>query len=119
MMQFRIWSEMIQSGMHASYSDPPKSSMFQRAGGKDTPKRKPDSVAEIAAQAASQAIAATLTPKASCSLGVSPGRVIENQSKCYRQISEINNLKSSGVLSSEEYEAEKQAVMKALKCLPQ
>lgn len=89
MMQFRIWSEMLQSGMHASYTDPPNSSMFQRAGGKDTPKRKSENVAEIVAQATSQAIAATLTPKPSSSLGASPGRVIDNRSKCYRQLSEI------------------------------
>ena len=60
---------MIQSGTHSSYTDPPKSLLFQRAGGKDTLKRKCESVAEIAAQVASQAIASTLTAKTSCSLG--------------------------------------------------
>ena len=116
MMQLRIWSEMIQSGMHKSYSDPPTSSMFQRAGGKVIPKRM--SVSDIAVHAATQ-IASTLTPKAGCSPETSPGRVIENRSKCYRQLSELNNLKSSGVLSLEEYEAEKKAVMNSLKNLSQ
>lgn len=107
-MQLRIWSEMIQSGMHSSYTDPPKNSMFQRAGGKDTPKRKSsETMAEIAAHVASQAVASTLTPKAGSSAGTSPGRVIESRSKCYRQLSELNNLKASGVLSFEEYQAEK------------
>ena len=108
-MQLRILSEMIQCGMHASYTDPPKNSMFQRAGGKDTPKGKLESVAEITAHVASQAVASTLTPKASCYVGTSPGRVIENCSKCYCQLSELNNLKSSGVLSLEENEADKKS----------
>lgn len=119
MMQLRIWSEMIQSGMHKSYKDPPTSSMFQRAGGNDTPKRKSATVADIAAHAATQAIASTLTQKAGCSPGTSPGRIIENRSKCYRQLSELNQLKASGVLSPEEYEFEKEAVMKSLKNLSQ
>ena len=31
-MQLRIWAEMINSGMHLSTSDPPNTSMFNRAG---------------------------------------------------------------------------------------
>ena len=94
-----LWSEMIVSGMHSSYT--PKSSMFQRVEGKETPNRKSESVAEMAAQVASQAIAYTLTPRAtSSSLGASPGRVIENRSKCYRQ---LTGTEQSGVLSPEEY----------------
>ena len=73
------------------------------------PKRKLESVAEMAVQVASQAIASTLSPKLSCSPGASPGRAIENCSKCYRQLSELSNLKSSGVLTLEEYEAEKKS----------
>ena len=90
-MQLRIW--YVQSGIHSSYTDPPK---FQRAGGKDTPKRKSsETMAETAAHVASQAVASNLTPKASSSAGTSPGRDIESCSKCYRQLSELNNLKAS------------------------
>ena len=115
-MQYQIWSEMITSVLHASRDDPPKSTVFQRAGGKVTPRRKSESAADVL-QAASKAIASALTPKAVSSADSSPGKVIENRSKCYKQLGELKNLKTSGVLSQEEFEAEKQAVMEVLKKL--
>ena len=44
----------------------------------------------------------------------SPVKAIESWSKLYKQLSELNNLKSIGVLSEEEYTCEKQAIMKLL-----
>ena len=44
-------------------------------------------------------------------------RSIENRSKCYKQLSERNDLKVAGVLTEEEYVAEKSAIMNALKKL--
>ncbi len=76
------------SGLHASHDDPPKSKMFQRAGGKETPRRKSESATDIALQAASQAIASALTPKALSSPASSPGKLIENHSKCYKHLAE-------------------------------
>ena len=43
--------------------------------------------------------------------GCSPVRAIENRSKLYKQLNELSNLKSSGVLSDQEYLSEKQAIM--------
>ena len=31
-MQYRIWAEMINSGIYSSMEDPPSTSMFKRAG---------------------------------------------------------------------------------------
>ena len=33
MMQFRIWSEIVNGGMHKSMTEPQSSTMFNRAGG--------------------------------------------------------------------------------------
>lgn len=118
-MQYRIWSEMLESGLHTSYDHSPQTTMFQRAGGKETPRRRSESATEMAVQAASQAIASALTPKVISSPSSSPGKVIDNRSKCYKQLGELKNLRSSGVLSQEEYESEKQAVMDVLKKLSQ
>ena len=112
-MQYRIWAEMITSGLHTSYDDPSNSTMFKRAGGKEAPRRS-DGAADVL-QAASQAITSVLTPKLTAD--GSPGKLIDNQSKCYKQLGELKNLKTSGVLSQEEYEVEKQAVMDILKKL--
>ena len=50
-------------------------------------------------------------------LGTSPAKLIDNRTKCYKQLSELNNLKQSGLLSKEEYHAEREAVMEILKKL--
>ena len=49
--------------------------------------------------------------------GHSPARVIENRSRCYKQLTELKNLQVNGILTSEEYASEREAVMASLKSL--
>ena len=44
----------------------------------------------------------------------SPGKFIENQSKLYKQLSELKNLKGCGVLDDDEYVAEEATIMDLL-----
>ena len=60
-------------------------------------------------------LASALTPKTPVSSAAvasrvrdSPAKVIENRSKCYRQLAELKNLMESGLLSEEEYTSERQ-----------
>ena len=105
-MQYRIWTEMKAGRLHDSMTTPPETSMFVRAGG-TTPK-KAATVNDTMSQTLSQ-IASALTPKpvaaatAACRVGDSPAKVIDNRSKCYRQLAELKNLMESGLLSEEEY----------------
>ena len=115
-MQYQIWAEMKSGGLHDSMTTHPATSMFVRAGG-TTPK-KVASVPDPMSQAICQ-LASALTPKASsttpaCRVGDSPAKVIENRSKCYRQLAELKNLMETGLLSEEEYTSERQAVMDTL-----
>ena len=130
-MQYRIWSEVYANGMHTDLDSPPTNSMFKRAGsGTGTPstkKKQTDStspeMAEALTQAASEvssAIVAAFTPKSavpSTSTCVSPAKVIENRSRCYKQLSDLQSLRSQGLLSEEEYVREKDAIMGLLKKL--
>ena len=100
-MQYRIWSEMIAGGMHGSTSEPPATSMFMRAGGANSKKT-------------SVAVTPTSGSKPS---GDSPAKVIDNRSKCYKQLGELKSLKESGLLSDEEYTTERAAIMSTLKKL--
>ena len=117
-MQLRIWAEMINSGMHVSIVDAPNTSMFNRAGG-TTPSKKdqPPPVAQALADAAST-IASAISPgipvKAT-STSQSPGKIIESRSKLYKQLSELRNLHSSGVLTEEQYQTEKECILGFLK----
>ena len=95
-MQFCIWSEMIQGGIHSSLTDcRPTSSMFVWAGGKNGAgrKKKDGSIAGIgeivkeAAVAISSAFSSqpSLQPSSGNPLGSSPAKLIDSHSKCYKQ----------------------------------
>ena len=125
-MQFRIWVEMHNGGLHPSLDEPPTTTMFARAGGGQGTKKKPSaSTNDPLTQAISQLAAAiipSITPTSShtgrgAHLETSPAKLIDNRTKCYKQLSELSNLKESGLLSDEEYYAEREAIMEVLKKL--
>jgi hypothetical protein len=109
-MQYRIWAEMITGGIYSSYDNPPSSSMFTGAGGgTTTPKKKSSDMNESLSDIA-KCLCNVLSPP-----GTSPAKAIDSRSKCYKQLTELNNLRISGVLDEDEYIAEKNAVMTILK----
>ena len=115
-MQYRIWAEMHAGGFHPSLEEAPTNSMFLRAGGA-TPQRR--STADIVSQTITQLTPQVLstptsTPTVSSS---SPARMIDNRSKCYKQLSEIKNLNQAGILSDKEYSTEREAIMEVLKSI--
>ena len=120
-IQYRIWAEMYTSGFHKSLQDPPTNSMFVKAGNGEKPtKGKGMAISEAFIQMARDISTALSPASASCGKPPptsSPGRLIDARSKCYKQLSELHNLKSSGILSEEEYLVEKSAVMANLKLL--
>ena len=126
-----IWSELHANGMHTDLDKPPNNSMFKRAGANtpSTKKKQSDSTSPEMAQALTQAaiqvssaIVAAFTPQSaavssgpSTSQGISPAKIVDNRSKCYRQLSDFQNLRSQGLLSDEDYSHEKDAIMGILK----
>lgn len=121
-MQLRIWAEMLVSGMYSSRDNPPNTTMFTRASGHSKKPREESPSADSVTKAftdAACAITNVLSPKSNAILqnssGCSPVKTIESRSKLYKQLGELNNLKSSGVLTLEEYLSEKQAIMNLLK----
>ena len=105
-MQYRIWAELLSGGVYSSTSEAPtQSTMFMRAGTGGAPKRKSHGVA----------IAQATSSPGSSSAGTSPAKLIENRSKCYKQLADLNNLKQSGLLSDSEYASEREAIMNTLK----
>ena len=62
MMQFRIWPETVNGGMHKSMTEPPLSTMFNRAGGTATSASKKSGHGDVVTEAVSQ-ITAALVPK--------------------------------------------------------
>ena len=79
-MQFRIWAEMHNGGLHPSLDEPP-TSMFTRAGGGQATKKKPSvSANDPLSQAISQLAAAlspSITPSSShAGRGAALGKVL-------------------------------------------
>ena len=114
-MQVRIWAELVIAGMHRSLDEPPQgNSMFERVGsggGATKSVTKEPSVAKVVYDAAS-AISSAFSPKTVPSLNTgSPAKLIESRSKLYKQLSELQNLKSMGVLTDTEYIEEKETIM--------
>ena len=109
-MQFRLWSEMNVGGLHNSLDDPPNTSMFLRVGGSS--QSRTNRTADDLTKAVTQ-IASALKPTVTFS-STSPAKVIENRSKCYKQLSELQNL---SLLSDTEYYGEHDAIMSSLKKL--
>ena len=95
LMQYRIWSEMVANGMHTDLDNPPVSSMFKRAGSSPQSSSSRPDVAKAFTDAASS-IAAVLSAQKSNNQDGSPLKKIESRSKCYKQLSELNNLKEQG-----------------------
>ena len=110
--QLRMWSEMLVGGVYTSYDNPPNTSMFLRAGGNRSKKSEAISLSEAAASQTLSPPKAPVIPVAS-----SPAKSIDNRSKCYKQLNELNGLKMAGVLSPEEFDTEKEAIMSVLKTL--
>ena len=121
-MQLRIWSEMNVGGLHNSLDDPPNTSMFIRAGGGNsgsTKRTANDDFTKAITQIASvlKPTAAVMSSSSTSSSSCSPAKVIENRSKCYKQLSELQSLKDSGLFDDTEYSAEREAIMSSLKKL--
>ena len=93
-MQHRIWAECIVNGL-GTLDNAPTSSMFKRAGNGSGSSKKADAKPNSAS--------------------LSPAKIIDNRSKCYRQLSELRNLKDEGLISGEDYDRERSAIMSMLK----
>ena len=111
-MQYRIWAEMVANQMHSNTDTPPSSSMFKRAGdggGGNSGKRSDSTgMTEALTEFATSITAVLTTPQEAC---VSPLKKIESRSKCYKQISDLNNLKVQGFITDEEFASEKQSII--------
>jgi len=116
-MQYRIWSELIVNEAHESLDEPPTCSMFKRACRNDNNRQREKtlSMSEAITHAAQAFSSAFSPPPVSHSKG--PTNMIDSRSKCYTQLSELNNLRSAGVITEDEYLNEKSAIMEVLKQL--
>ena len=79
-MQLHIWAEMLNSGMHLSTTDPPNTSMFNRAGATATAPSRKDRPVPVTQVLADEATISSATAPGASSKPSSPARVIDEWS---------------------------------------
>ena len=111
--------------VHSSLGEPPTISMFICAGsGNRTSQNSSNNPLSQAITQIASALSTNASPNlsnAGCGSvpGTSPTKLIDNRSKCYQQLSNLSALKQSGLLSDEEFSAEREAIMQVLNKLKQ
>ena len=121
--QYRLWARMMKNNRWKDFNNPPNLPMIT---GKVSRKDKGgNTVVDTLATAAVAIIkelkkdTTTTTPatsKGMCTLGgMSPGKKVELRSQYLKQLKEIQNLKDEGVLTLEEFQAEKDTILQTLK----
>ena len=138
-VQYRLWARMLVTGIHSSKDNPPQVPMI--TGG--TPRRPVGSQKNELEQGlistAATIVKAAVTQNSSCSSivqsphinqtvndgatppqrgpGVSPGKVSEIRGKCYAQLATLKHLYEDDVLTSTEFEEQKEMILSGLKKL--
>ena len=117
--QYRLWARMIKNNQWKDFNNPPSLPMIT---GKVSRKDKSVTVVDILATAAVAIIKElkkdTTTPanKGTCTPGgMSPGKKVELRSQYLKQLKEIQNLKDEGILTLEEFQAEKDTILQTLR----
>ena len=126
--QLRLWARMINCGTHDDYTEPPRVPLITGTA----PKRRKTSDMSDAVTDAAKAVAKAFSPPpppspphsnsppnpgVSVPIGVSPGKTIELRSKNLEQLRYIQQLYEDSILSSTEYEEQKQFILNAIRKL--
>lgn len=101
-MQYRVWAEMYLGGVHSSLDTAPTSTMFNRAGGDCSVKRKTGHTSEVVTAISNliSALSPRLVPSNSGSITVSsPAKMIDNCTIYYKQLADLKSLFGNSVLS--------------------
>lgn len=126
-VQYKLWARMIKSGQWSDKETPPNLPMIT---GKAAHKEKRNDVAETIATAAVAVVRALQSPTQSTPTkqdtiqktnnppeGISPGKRVQLRSQYLKQLKDIQLLRDDGVLTAEEFQAEKNSILKTLKSI--
>lgn len=119
--EYRLWARMIKNHQWKDKDSPPNLPMIR---GKASRKGKHDVVDTLANAAV--AIMKALRPSSpelsskfpatSCKTdGMSPGKKVQLRSQYLKQLKEIQNLRDKNVLSADEFQVEKETILKSLR----
>ena len=119
--QYKLWARLIACGQHTDKENPPNVPMITGSYSKERKQKAGSSdLGEIIAGAAVAIVKALKDPSeknASVTSTVSPGKRASLSGQYLKQLEIIQKLKDEGVLSLNEYQAQKQRIMENLQPL--
>ena len=114
--QYKLWAEMYAKGVHSSLEDPPAAAMFNREKLSRSSTTKNDFVVSVLDKVCN-ALAPTTQNTGKASLTLSPLKKAELRSTYIKQLSELKSLNESGILTNDEYEEQREELVKLMRQL--
>ncbi len=122
--QYKLWARMIINKQHKDKDTPPNIPMIMGKPDKKEKKDFSESMAECAV-AIVKALQAPAVPATQATLtcpqpvpdGISPSKKVSLRSQYLSQLKTLQNLRDDGVLTQDEFQAEKDIVLSSLKAL--
>ena len=111
---FRIWARMYLNGQHSSLDLPPNNPLFSNYGPK-APKK--ESLADALTSAATAVVGLIRGDTPTGAAAMSPGKRARVSGQYLDQLEKLKTLHSSGVLTNEEFEEQKEYALKNIRQL--
>lgn len=113
--QYKLWAEMLASGVHEAKDEPPAASMFTRGTKQQKQQENHDSVV-TGMMSVMNTLCQAVTSKPSPSpTGASPARKAELRSTYIKQLGELRRLYDSDVLNVDEYEEQRSHIVSLMR----
>ena len=116
--QYRLWAEMVFSGIHESMEEPPQVPMFGAQRKRASPRGgSPDGNLSNALTGVAAAIRDVLSPQPNRISLSSPSKAVDLRSKYLQQLKDVLSLHDMGGLTDEEYEEERSTIVRQMRKL--
>ena len=102
--QYKLWSEMLASGVHDNMDEPPAASMFTRGTKHQKQPENRDTVVSGMMSVVNNLCQAVASKQSPAPASASPAKRAELRSTYITQLSELRRLFDNDILSPEEYE---------------
>ena len=111
---FQIWARMYLNGQHSSLDLPPNNPLFSNYGPKAL---KKESLADALTSAATAVVGLIRGDTPTGAAAMSPGKRARVSGQYLDQLEKLKTLHSSGVLTNEEFEEQKEYALKNIRQL--
>lgn len=110
--QYKLWAEMLASGVHDNKDGPPAASMFTRGTKQQRQSESNDAVIMSVVNSLCQAVTSKQGPVAT---GASPAKRAQLRSTYIQQLSELRQLYDNEVLNEDEYEEQRSHIVSLMR----